>query len=322
MSGTFINNVVPFVGLVVGVPAVLPHGLNLGGTKLIPTRMVASASGFTITADDTNVTAVRNTAKSAEDVNVLVEYWFDAKLDGFSPFVILGDSGSGAGVVHDDALLGDGSVATPLGIVGGPLAAGQFGTNGNGVAVKTFSGVLATVELRAYDGDPNTIVPADIGSILMDRATPALWQNIDGATAWTKISATGGGATPFFDTVTPPLVFDINVPVFPHTNFDVAPPVPLGQNTLIPFTTNSGGLHLRSLSGGAGGKIVGLYNVGATHGGLGSTNSLFVDNDTAGGVAGPDGFFTTIAGGTIGVNDIVLYIYDGTRSMWLPMGDV
>ena len=46
--------------------------------------------------------------------------------------------------------------------------------------------------LRTGDGDPNGSVPAFKGSLFVNRNVaslnpPELWQNTDGATAWTKL---------------------------------------------------------------------------------------------------------------------------------------
>lgn len=58
--------------------------------------------------------------------------------------------------------------------------------SGKGIQIQTYSGTAGTAMLRSFAGDPNGTVPGGIGSILMDTATPAIWQNTDGATAWTQ----------------------------------------------------------------------------------------------------------------------------------------
>lgn len=40
------------------------------------------------------------------------------------------------------------------------------------------------VVIAINDGDPNGVVSANKGSLILDFTTPALWQNTDGATAW------------------------------------------------------------------------------------------------------------------------------------------
>lgn len=73
---TRLKNIVRFTGLAVGVPAQLPHNLNLSGVPLIPDRVIANEiAGFAVAADDTNVTVTRDSSDAPDNVDVLVQYW-------------------------------------------------------------------------------------------------------------------------------------------------------------------------------------------------------------------------------------------------------
>jgi hypothetical protein len=52
------------------------------------------------------------------------------------------------------------------------------------------------IETRA--GDPNGAVTGAEGSLVMDSTTPALWQNTNGATAWTKIGGFTTGSSVYY----------------------------------------------------------------------------------------------------------------------------
>ena len=69
-----LKNVLSFNALVVGVPTPLPHGLNWQGLKVIPDICSLTSSGYTVTADNTNVTVTRGAAADA-NVQMLVESW-------------------------------------------------------------------------------------------------------------------------------------------------------------------------------------------------------------------------------------------------------
>ncbi len=50
--------------------------------------------------------------------------------------------------------------------------------------------------LRARAGDPNGIVSGQVGDLIVDISTPALWQNLTGGTVWGQIGASSGGTDP------------------------------------------------------------------------------------------------------------------------------
>ncbi len=61
---------------------------------------------------------------------------------------------------------------------------------------------IGDISLYQVTGDPNGSLQATRGSVAFDDSSPPkVWQNTDGATAWTDISSGGGGGS------TAPLVF-------------------------------------------------------------------------------------------------------------------
>jgi hypothetical protein len=105
MAGTILKNIVSFTGLAVGVPTSLPHLLNVNGVPVVPTFGAKSAAGFTVNADDTNVTITRLSGPA--DVDVYVEYWhtieFVTPLPDTLPFPFFVD--------NDDAAEGAGNAS-------------------------------------------------------------------------------------------------------------------------------------------------------------------------------------------------------------------
>ena len=100
---TVLKNVVEFTGLVVGVPALLPHGLNVNGISVAPQLGGANAGGFTVTANATQVTVTRTASAASGDVNIYVEHWhtieavvpLPGRLVGLVPFFFVADGGGG-----------------------------------------------------------------------------------------------------------------------------------------------------------------------------------------------------------------------------------
>lgn len=106
-------NIVRFSGLVVGVPVVTPHDLNIRGTNVLPDIVIPSVGGFTVAADDTNVTVTRTADALTGSVDVLVQHWhtysrtfgsynpapgapgFEGSLDP-QPWILVPGTGSGA----------------------------------------------------------------------------------------------------------------------------------------------------------------------------------------------------------------------------------
>jgi hypothetical protein len=101
--GTILKNILQFTGLVVGTPVSLPHKLNVNGVALVPQVVAANQSGFTVTANATNVTVTMTADATTNNVNILCELWHSIEdveppggLSALFPFVING-SGSGGG---------------------------------------------------------------------------------------------------------------------------------------------------------------------------------------------------------------------------------
>lgn len=105
MVGTILKNVLSFTGLALGVPTALPHSLTVNGISVAPQLGGFSASGFTATANATNVIVTRLTAAISGDVNVYVERWhtiedvlpLPGQLAGLVPFFFGNDGGGGGG---------------------------------------------------------------------------------------------------------------------------------------------------------------------------------------------------------------------------------
>jgi hypothetical protein len=153
-------------------------------------------------------------------------------------------------------------------------------TGGGGVQVNTVSGTLTLPRLLSFNGNPNTVVTAVEGSLLMDTSTPGVWINTTGAAVWTQL-ATSGGATPFYDTVLGTHTFNTgNGTIYNNVNLGL-----LGQNTLIPYTmsdstassvitgfTNNG----VNMQASDNGRIITLQPVGVSNGTRIGNNELSV----------------------------------------------
>jgi len=84
----------------------LPHRLNVNGFAVIPQLVLDSQSGFTTTANSTNVTVTRTVAAASGNVNVYCEHWHtieDLKppggLGSLVPF-IAASGGGGSTIQH------------------------------------------------------------------------------------------------------------------------------------------------------------------------------------------------------------------------------
>lgn len=73
--GGRLHNTLSFVGLVVGVPTSLPHGLNVTGVAINPDVVIPQVGGFIVTADTINVTVTRLITSPGPNLNVLVTAW-------------------------------------------------------------------------------------------------------------------------------------------------------------------------------------------------------------------------------------------------------
>jgi hypothetical protein len=128
---TVLKNVVPFQGLVIGVPASAPHLLNVIGVAVIPDIIAKSVDGFTITADTINVTVTRQASGPAA-VNIYVEHWHTIEdseppggIGALLPFTIDNGGVGGGG-------LGPTGPTGPAGPAGPPGSQGPTGATGAG----------------------------------------------------------------------------------------------------------------------------------------------------------------------------------------------
>lgn len=218
---TVLKNVLPFSGLVVGVPTSLPHLLNVNTVPVIPDLIGASAGGFTITANATNVTVTRTTGGAA--VNVYVERWHTIEdceppggLDGLVPFVIESSVGAGASgppnaLAYFDAggnLVGNAAVwfidsATNNFFVGGlngvsELFINQVGAlNGSNAGIQHSDIVANRANYRANQWGSNTGIPGVTGFKSRGVAIGTLAAVLVGDVIWraTAIGVCGDNAT-------------------------------------------------------------------------------------------------------------------------------
>lgn len=118
-------NIVTFANVGAGATVAAPHNINVNGVAKIPDILGGDVAGFTITADDTDVSVTNNNA-APTTINVWAEFKH-SMLRQFgnpatqqlapAPFVFSpgGVSGGGGGAVTTDASLsGDGSAGDPL----------------------------------------------------------------------------------------------------------------------------------------------------------------------------------------------------------------
>jgi hypothetical protein len=117
---------------------------------------------------------------------------------------IAGGGGNGLTQVHHDAnFTGTGTSTSPLTTatsftltdtrVNHSLSVGD-NASGTGLTIDAYTGTLTKPHVRVLDGDPNSIVPGEKGSILLDTSTPAIWQNTTGAMIWTVLGSVSPGS--------------------------------------------------------------------------------------------------------------------------------
>ena len=155
---SILKNILRFTGLIVGVPVVQPHNLNLStsGTPLplLPQFVASDAGGFTVAITNLTVTVTRTAAASTGTVRVYVEHWHTIEevlppgnLATLVPFLIQPGTGGGGG--GSTILVEDEGVP----VVGGPFTALDF--VGEGVVASDGGGGTATVTIPrtvAVDG--------------------------------------------------------------------------------------------------------------------------------------------------------------------------
>lgn len=98
-------------GLVVGVPNVHAHGLNWNPSRpVVPDLILLTGSGYTVTADNTNITVTRG-ASAADTVTVYAESWHSIER-AFGPVslvkltpqpIVIQSGGSSGGSSSDQA---------------------------------------------------------------------------------------------------------------------------------------------------------------------------------------------------------------------------
>jgi hypothetical protein len=127
---TILKNILRFTGLVVGVPVVQPHNLNLNTNgslvPLLPQFVATNAGGFTVTVTDLTVTVTRTVAAATGTVLVYVEHWHTIEevlppgnLATLVPFLIQPGTGGGGGGVDTDGVTigGDGTLGNALFVI-------------------------------------------------------------------------------------------------------------------------------------------------------------------------------------------------------------
>ena len=162
---TVLKNILNFTGLAIGVPASLPHLLNINGIPVVPRNIYSAGSGFTITADTVNVTVTRG-GTGAASVTLECEAWHSIEdsepLPGgiatsSFPFVIQGNpTVGGGGAIGINALSG-GSTLASSGTVSFANANGvSFGMNGQTITGSVAAGGVAIGGISAGSVLPTT----------------------------------------------------------------------------------------------------------------------------------------------------------------------
>ena len=90
---TILKNIIPFTGLVVGVPVIKLHGLNINGAAVKPQSVGMDEPGFDVVADATTVTVTRTADALVDAVDVFCDRWYSMEaltppgsLNAFTPF--------------------------------------------------------------------------------------------------------------------------------------------------------------------------------------------------------------------------------------------
>ncbi|NIO41526.1 MAG: hypothetical protein GTO41_15935, partial [Burkholderiales bacterium] len=115
---TQLRNTVRFSGLVLGVPVSIAHNLNNNGRALVPDLVMPTLGGFTVTADDTDVTVTRTIDAPGGAVDVYVVSWhsFDR---------VFGSTNPPPGNLPDGSLTPQPLVFVP-GTISGASVAGRY----------------------------------------------------------------------------------------------------------------------------------------------------------------------------------------------------
>src|SRR5258706_3518387 len=194
---TKLKALLSFQGLVLGVPVVVPHGLNWSGTPEQPdvAEVLEGDGPYTITATATTLSITRLAGAQA-DVDVLVESWhtLERAFDGVQvtrlsnqTLVIQGASPGGGGTpavdVEDEGVAIPGNPHSTLNFVGPGVTAADAGA---GVATITIPGDLGPQvdvedEGAPIAGNPHStlnfigagVVATDAGGGVADITIPA-----------------------------------------------------------------------------------------------------------------------------------------------------
>jgi hypothetical protein len=180
---TILKNVIEFTDLAIGVPASLPHRLNVKGIGVMPKLGGLNAEGFDVTADASDVTVTRTINAASGDVRVYVEYWHTlesvtplvpppGELSGLTPFFFAA-SGQDASPILVEA------EGAPL--PGAPHSILNF--TGAGVTASDAGGGVAEINVPG-----NALIVADDGVVVPGGPHTAM--NFTG----TGITATDAGA--------------------------------------------------------------------------------------------------------------------------------
>lgn len=186
-----LRNVLRFTGLVIGVPSVQAHGINLNGRAIAPKTARANGQGFTITIDATNVTVTRSASGQAS-VDIELEYWYSATdaeplpngiATSLLPFILEGgDSGGGGGGVEIAA----GSQTAATGTV-------QF-SNANAVSFGMAGSATVTASVDAIKSLIASTNTATGPTFVLSNGNGVTF-GINGNTLTASVQTVGGTAT-------------------------------------------------------------------------------------------------------------------------------
>jgi hypothetical protein len=235
-------------------------------------------------------------------------------------WVQFANSGGATGTVNTSApITGDGSAGSPVTVQNNPhlpgvttvdtlvsLGAAQApqliagdSTPTDGVLAFVLGGA-ASASIRPFAGNPNGLVSALEGSLILDTTSAKLWINTSGAMVWTQL----GGAGAFYDTTLTPAAL-----AGPTDNWN---PGALGQNTLVLY--NGGANNLTGMVGGVDGKIVTLL---ATSGHAQAS----IQNEDAGSAAANRFLTSSGAPTSINVQGSHTWVYvGGAVNRWCVLG--
>lgn len=215
LMGTVLKNILNFTGLLVGVPASLPHLLNINGIAKVPRVGGTDASGFTVTADATNVTVTRTASAASGDARVYVEFWYSLEdveppggiPSGYFPFFFAGGAGGGStGTTGPTGPSGGPTGAAgatgPTGATGRTGATGPTGFTGAASTVTGPTGVTGFTGPTGFTGAASTVTgPTGAIGVTGPTGNTGAASTVTGPTG--RTGATGStGATGAASTVT------------------------------------------------------------------------------------------------------------------------